>query len=149
LLEAGVIVICTGGGGIPALRQTHGSLMGVEAVVDKNVSSALLATSFGADALLLLTDVDAVYCDFGTDAARAIPIVTPDEARHLDAPAESMAPKLLAADGFVASKRFAAVWAIAGRRSIARRRCRNANYPLTSMSAVGATQQGSKGLQSS
>jgi hypothetical protein len=64
LLEAGVIVICTGGGGIPALRQTHGSLMGVEAVVDKNVSSALLATSFGADVLLLLTDVDAFYCDF-------------------------------------------------------------------------------------
>jgi carbamate kinase len=109
LLEAGVIVICTGGGGIPVLRRADGSLMGVEAVVDKDASSALLATSLGADALLLLTDVDAVYRDFGTDTARAIPVVTPDEARLLDAPAGSMAPKLAAAAGFITGKKIAAI----------------------------------------
>ncbi len=66
LLDQGVIVICTGGGGIPVLRRADGSLTGIEAVIDKDAASALLARQLQADALLLLTDVGAVYRNFGT-----------------------------------------------------------------------------------
>ena len=69
LLEQGVVVICGGGGGIPILRNEDGSTVGVEAVIDKDAASALLAQQLQADALLLLTDVDAIYRDFGTDSA--------------------------------------------------------------------------------
>jgi hypothetical protein len=65
-------VICTGGGGIPVMRHANGSLSGVEAVIDKDAASALLAQQLKADALLLLTDVDAVYRDFGTDSQSPI-----------------------------------------------------------------------------
>ena len=61
LLDQGVIIICAGGGGIPVMRRADGSMVGVEAVIDKDAASALLAADIGADALLLLTDVDAVY----------------------------------------------------------------------------------------
>jgi carbamate kinase len=72
LLDQDVIVICTGGGGIPVMRHANGSLSGVEAVIDKDAASALLAQQLKADALLLLTDVDAVYRDFGTDSQSPI-----------------------------------------------------------------------------
>ena len=87
LLEQGVIVICAGGGGIPtaygdepapAGRRLHG----VEAVIDKDHASALLAAEIGADALLILTDVDAVYADWGTPDQRAIADATPGHARR-------------------------------------------------------------------
>lgn len=100
LLDQGVIVICTGGGGIPVLRLPDGSMTGVEAVIDKDAASALLAQCLGADALLLLTDVDAVYRDFGTDGAKRILRLTPQEARALDLPAGSMGPKMAAAADF-------------------------------------------------
>ncbi|UTD55461.1 carbamate kinase [Halomonas sp. MS1] len=100
LLEQGVVVVCTGGGGIPVLRQEDGSLMGVEAVIDKDAASALLARKLGADALLLLTDVDAVYRDFGTDQATPVSALTVAEARALELPAGSMGPKLRAACEF-------------------------------------------------
>lgn len=100
LLDQGVIVICTGGGGIPVLRLPDGSMTGVEAVIDKDAASALLAQRLGADALLLLTDVDAVYRDFGTDGAKRILRLTPQEARALDLPAGSMGPKMAAAADF-------------------------------------------------
>ena len=100
LLDQGVIVICTGGGGIPVLRRADGSLTGIEAVIDKDAASALLARQLQADALLLLTDVDAVYRDFGTDAQARIAALTPDAARALDMPAGSMGPKLAAAAEF-------------------------------------------------
>ncbi|MGJ8606039.1 MAG: carbamate kinase [Marivita sp.] len=103
LLDQGVIVICTGGGGIPVLRRPDGSLVGVEAVIDKDAASALLAKDLGADALLLLTDVDAVYRDFGTKDQARIASLTPDEALALDLPAGSMGPKMVAAAGFAAS----------------------------------------------
>ncbi|MCD1633651.1 carbamate kinase [Martelella mediterranea] len=100
LLDQGVIVICTGGGGIPVLRMPDGSMTGIEAVIDKDAASALLAQQLGADALLLLTDVDAVYTGFGTDDAAAIAELTPEKARSLDLPAGSMGPKIKAAADF-------------------------------------------------
>jgi carbamate kinase len=100
LLDQGVIVICGGGGGIPVLRREDGSLIGIEAVIDKDAASALLAKQLGADALLLLTDVDAVYRDFGTDQQTRIAALTPEEAGALDLPAGSMGPKMAAAAQF-------------------------------------------------
>jgi carbamate kinase len=100
LLDQGVVIICAGGGGIPVVRRNDGSLIGVEAVIDKDAASALLARQLGADALLLLTDVDAVYRDFGTVHATAIRSLPPNEARALAAPAGSMGPKLEAASAF-------------------------------------------------
>lgn len=100
LLEQGVIVICTGGGGIPVLRRHDGSMTGIEAVIDKDAASALLAQELDADVLLMLTDVDGVYRDFGTDDQARIPDLTPDKARALDLPAGSMGPKIAAAAGF-------------------------------------------------
>jgi carbamate kinase len=109
LLEQGVIVICTGGGGIPVLRLDDGSLIGVEAVIDKDAASALLARELGADALLLLTDVDAIYRDFGKDTAAPIHQLTLDEARHLDLPEGSMGPKMTAAGDFAESGGFSGI----------------------------------------
>lgn len=100
LVDNDVIVICGGGGGIPIVRNEDGSFRSVEAVIDKDYASALLATSLKADALLLLTDVDAVYRDFGTDKAAPIREITVDEATSLDVPAGSMRPKVLAACDF-------------------------------------------------
>ncbi|WP_272007606.1 carbamate kinase [Roseovarius sp. ZX-A-9] len=100
LLDQGVIVICAGGGGIPVLRRPDGSMIGVEAVIDKDAASALLAADIGADALLLLTDVDAVYQGFGTDDAKPLHQLTPDQGRALDMPKGSMGPKLAAACDF-------------------------------------------------
>lgn len=101
LLDAGVIVICAGGGGIPVTRDAHGRLHGVEAVVDKDATAALLANRLGADALLLLTDVDAVQIGFGTPQARSMARVTAVELRSLDFAPGSMGPKIEAACRFV------------------------------------------------
>src|SRR5690554_799123 len=100
LLEQGVVVICAGGGGIPIIRRDDGSTLGVEAVIDKDAASALLARELKADALLLLTDVDAVYRDFGKDSAVALSHLSVDQARALDLPAGSMGPKMNAAADF-------------------------------------------------
>ena len=109
LLDHGVIVVCTGGGGIPVVRRDDGSLIGIEAVIDKDAASALLARQLGADALLLLTDVDAVYRDFGSDGATSIPVLTPEEARALGAPAGSMGPKVVAGADFAATDGFTGI----------------------------------------
>jgi carbamate kinase len=103
LLAAGVVVICAGGGGVPVVRAPDGSLAGIEAVVDKDLTAALLATQLRADALLLLTDVDAVHVDHGMATERAVATATPDELRALSLPAGSMAPKAEAAARFVAA----------------------------------------------
>lgn len=101
LLDAGVVVICTGGGGIPVVRAPDGALHGVEAVIDKDLASALLAESIGADRLLLLTDVSAVKHAFGTPEATPIPRATPAELRRERFAAGSMGPKVDAACRFV------------------------------------------------
>jgi carbamate kinase len=97
----GFTVICAGGGGIPVTLDDSGQLHGSEAVVDKDLVSSRLATELGADALLLLTDVDAVYDDWGTPQARPIRCATPDEIRSRQLPAGSMAPKVEALCRFV------------------------------------------------
>lgn len=94
LVSHGVTVICTGGGGIPVVADGAGGLRGVEAVIDKDLASALLATDLGADALLLLTDVDAVHDGWGTPEARPIGRTTVDHLRSLPLPAGSMGPKV-------------------------------------------------------
>ena len=101
LMEQGIVVICAGGGGIPVVQRADGSLIGVEAVIDKDFASALLARELGVDALLMLTDVDAVYRDWGTPAARAIRRAAPQALRRLEFAAGSMAPKVQAACEFV------------------------------------------------
>ena len=111
LLIHGTIVICAGGGGIPVMARPDGGLTGVEAVIDKDAASRLLAEALGADALLMLTDVDGIMWDFGTDRARRIGHLTPQEARALDLPDGSMGPKAAAAARFAdsATGRWAAI----------------------------------------
>lgn len=103
LLDQNVVLICAGGGGIPVLRRDDGSMIGVEAVIDKDAVSALLAQKLGANALLLLTDVDAIYRDFGKETAEPIHTLTIAEADTLDLPTGSMGPKLAAAGRFAES----------------------------------------------
>lgn len=100
LVEQGVIVICAGGGGIPVVEREDGILAGVEAVIDKDLASAMLAKDLKADMLLLLTDVDAVYRDFGTPAACALAHVNPASLQASAFPTGSMGPKVAAAIEF-------------------------------------------------
>ncbi len=100
LIAAGVLVVCAGGGGIPVTADDAGALHGVEAVVDKDLTAALLAGAVDADALLLLTDVDSVTDGFGTPGARPVSHGTPAELRALALPAGSMGPKVEAACRF-------------------------------------------------
>lgn len=109
LLEQGVVVICAGGGGIPIIRRDDGSSLGVEAVIDKDAASALLARQLNADALLLLTDVDAIYRNFGTDQAAPIRRLTVEQSRAMDLPAGSMGPKVAAAADFAEQGGFSAI----------------------------------------
>ena len=102
LLQHEAVVIAAGGGGIPVARAADGrSLEGVEAVIDKDLSSALLAQELGADRLVIATDVDAVYLDWGTPSQRALGKVSPQELLGHSFPAGSMGPKVQAATGFV------------------------------------------------
>jgi carbamate kinase len=100
LVAKGVVVICAGGGGIPVMVRPDGGLVGIEAVIDKDRASALLARQLGAEALLLLTDVAAVFTAWNTPRARAIRRAPPDALASLDFAAGSMAPKVEAACGF-------------------------------------------------
>ena len=102
LLAGGVIVICAGGGGVPvAMHDGTGLIRGVEAVVDKDLTASLLARQLQADALLLLTDVEAVQDGYGTPQARSIRQATPAELRSRSFPAGSMGPKIEAVCRFV------------------------------------------------
>ena len=101
MLDANVVVICAGGGGVPVVAVAGEGWRGVEAVVDKDLSAALLADQLDADALLLLTDVDAVYEEWGTERAKPIRSATPDELREMSFAAGSMRPKVEAACRFV------------------------------------------------
>lgn len=103
LLESGVIVICAGGGGIPVVARADGSHAGVEAVIDKDLASALLARRLEADALLLLTDIDGVYANWGEPDARLIRSASPSELEPLQFEAGTMRPKVAAAREFVSA----------------------------------------------
>jgi carbamate kinase len=107
LVFRGDIVIAAGGGGIPVYDDALLGLEGVDAVVDKDRAAAILAREIGASILLILTDVDGIYEDWGTDQARRIPRLGLAEARRLLAGEElgagSMRPKLEAANHFLES----------------------------------------------
>jgi carbamate kinase len=100
-LEKGVIVICAGGGGIPTAYNSEGSLEGVEVVIDKDKASALLARQLGARLLILATDADGVYRDWGTGNQELIQATTPEEISKMDFEPGSMGPKVEAACDFV------------------------------------------------
>jgi carbamate kinase len=104
LLAQGCVVICAGGGGIPTmyLKGTR-TLVGVEAVIDKDRASAVLAEGLDADLLVIATDVDAAYLDWGTPKERAIAAAHPDTIRDLDLAAGSMGPKVEAAAAFASA----------------------------------------------
>lgn len=100
LLEKGSVVICAGGGGIPTRYAENGRLEGVEAVIDKDLCSALLAEQLQADLLVIATDVDAAYVDWKQPTQRAIASAHPDALQQLDFAAGSMGPKVQAACEF-------------------------------------------------
>ncbi len=119
LLDADHIVICAGGGGIPVRRNSQGDMEGVEAVIDKDRTAALLALDLHADALLLLTDVSAVFCDWGTSDQREIGKTTPSALDALDLAPGSMGPKVTAASAFVrASGKIAGIGQLSEARAI-------------------------------
>jgi carbamate kinase len=103
LLEHGVMLICAGGGGVPTmfLPSAETTLVGVEAVIDKDLASELLAREVRADLFIMATDVEAVYAEWGTPQQRALGRVTASELRDGDFPAGSMGPKVEAACRFV------------------------------------------------
>ena len=126
LVESGFVVVCAGGGGVPVVEEAGGH-RGIEAVIDKDLCSALLAADIGADVLVLATDVDAVYLDWGGENQRAIGGTTPAELRGDDFPAGSMGPKVEACCRFVEAT---------GRRAA-----------IGSLSALGGLLAGSEGTQ--
>jgi len=101
LVQAGVLVICAGGGGIPVATTATGQRHGVEAVIDKDLAAALLAIDLKVGARLLLTDVDAGYQHWETPNATPLATVTPRQLRQLPFACGSMAPKVEAACRFV------------------------------------------------
>ena len=106
LMEAGVIVVSVGGGGIPVVRDARGDLHGVAAVIDKDLAAALLAHELGADTLLISTSIPQVALDFGTPAQRFVDRLTLDEAvarlaEGTHFAAGSMAPKIAAVVRFL------------------------------------------------
>ena len=103
LLDQGTIVICAGGGGIPTAYSADGSrkLGGIEAVIDKDLASELLARELDADLYIMATDVSGVYRDFGTPDQKVIGRATVSELKGQPFPAGSMGPKVAAAIQFV------------------------------------------------
>ena len=101
LVDHGIVVICAGGGGIPTAYDDDRKLYGVEAVIDKDLASALLSRELNAEMFVMLTDVANVYVEFGTDKQRSIAAAHPDALENLDFPAGSMGPKVLGACQFV------------------------------------------------
>jgi carbamate kinase len=105
LVNEGTIVIACGGGGVPVYRDKKLGLEGVDAVVDKDLAAAVLASDLNAELLLILTDVDAVYANWGRPESRPLASLSADEAEALDAKDSfgegSMAPKVRAAVAYV------------------------------------------------
>lgn len=139
LVDAGVLVVCAGGGGVPVVRSANGGLSGVEAVVDKDLAAALLAIQLGADRLLLLTDVPAVAAGWGTAAERPIDHAMPAALRALALPAGSMGPKVEAASRFVeATAQCAMIGALADAAEVLEGRSGTRVQPLGEPLEVGA-----------
>jgi carbamate kinase len=100
LVEHGIVVICAGGGGIPTAYDEQRKLHGVEAVIDKDLASGLLARELNADVFIMLTDVACVFEAFGTPQQRPIRSAHPDRLDSLDFASGSMGPKVRAACQF-------------------------------------------------
>jgi carbamate kinase len=102
LLDHGTVVICAGGGGIPTMyaKGENRQLIGVEAVIDKDLATSLLARDLEADLYIMATDVDGVYADWGTPSQRRLDRVTPNELGAMEFAAGSMGPKVQAAVEF-------------------------------------------------
>ena len=102
LLDRDALVICAGGGGIPTMHPAAGGadILGVEAVIDKDLAGELLARNVDADLFLMATDVDGVYLDWGTPQARRLDRVTAGELAGQQFAAGSMGPKVKAAVRF-------------------------------------------------
>jgi carbamate kinase len=103
LVQHGITLVCAGGGGIPVVLEKDGDYTGIEAVIDKDHASGLLAREIGAEALLLLTDVDGVYRNWGSAHQERLVAITPAELKSLTFPAGSMGPKVEAASDFVSA----------------------------------------------
>jgi carbamate kinase len=105
LVQSSVIVIAVGGGGAPIYSHPTKGWEGIDAVVDKDLAAAVLARDLGAQLLLILTDVDSVYLDWGKPTQRPVDRLTADEAERLDKQGQfgegSMAPKIRASIDFV------------------------------------------------
>jgi carbamate kinase len=122
LLDRGVVVLCAGGGGVPTMHPSSrpGTLLGVEAVIDKDLASELLAEEVRADLFLMATDVDGVYLHWGSPEQRRLGRVTPEEMACYEFAAGSMEPKVAAATRFAAKTgRRAAIGALADFAAIA------------------------------
>jgi len=114
LVDAGTVVVCGGGGGVPVVAGAGGQMAGVEAVVDKDLTAALLATTLDAERLVLLTDVPAVMRDFATPQATELRELDLPELAGMSFPAGSMGPKVAACEQFVrATGRTASIGALA------------------------------------
>ncbi|MEY8713380.1 carbamate kinase [Mangrovibacter phragmitis] len=100
LIQRGHLVICNGGGGVPVVEKGDG-YHGIEAVIDKDLSAALLARQIEADALLILTDADGVYLNWGQPDQRPLAQITPAELKTMTFDAGSMGPKVAACCQFV------------------------------------------------
>lgn len=100
LLEKGAVVIAAGGGGIPTVYDANRKLMGIEAVIDKDLCSELLARLLNADVFIMATDADAVYIDWGKPTAKALRRASPEAIGEFSFPAGSMGPKVAAAARF-------------------------------------------------
>ena len=109
LVNMGVLVICAGGGGIPTVARSDGSLIGVEAVIDKDWAGALLAQDVHAEMYMILTDVNAVYSKWEQPHARAIRRASPEAIEQFTFAAGSMRPKVEAASDFVRKTKGVAV----------------------------------------
>lgn len=103
-MDSGFVVVCSGGGGIPTIRDPSGEYRGVEAVIDKDLTAALIATQVRADLLVIATDVDAVVTDWGTERARPVNEVTAAQMRQIAEEQQfapgSMGPKVEAVTSF-------------------------------------------------
>lgn len=112
-LEKGAVVVCTGGGGIPTMyKKGTRELVGVEAVIDKDFSSMVLARDIEADMLVIATDAEAVFVNFGTPEQKAITSANPYALSEFDFPAGSMGPKVDAAIAFAKSGKVAVIGAL-------------------------------------
>jgi carbamate kinase len=122
MLEKGTIVIAAGGGGIPTVYEANRKLTGIEAVIDKDLCSELLARELEADLFIMATDADAVFLDWGKPTAKQIRTASPDAMKAYKFPAGSMGPKVDAACHFAEKTgRAAAIGALKDLAAICRR----------------------------